>query len=913
MSTNIGTLTAILGVDATQLDKAGTAMSSLSQKFRTFGYLATAALTVPMVAAGKASFNMAKEFEYSIQKIVGLTGVAQDTVNAWERDLLAMAPEVAKGPRELAEALYFISSSGIKGADAMDVLKLSAKAATAGLGETQAVANVLTSALNAYRGTGLTAAYATDTLVAAVREGKAEAPGFATALGQIIPIAAQMGVSFDQVAGGMAAITLTGASAANAAVYLKGVFNSLLTASKQGEDALKLMGSSYAELRSILANQGLIALMQKLRDLQVKYGDELLSDVLPNIRALTGYLSLAGKNFQYNTELMKRVTESTGSLGKAFEAVAQTIKVRYDSAISTAQISLISLGKSIAEGFLPIMEKWIKKLGELTAWFNGLSESERQNKLVMLAWVAAAGPIALFISLLGYALSGLISTVKLVIGVFRLLGLAMMTNPVLALITVILAAANAFMIFANKGKKAVDTQIALNKAMEASDAVRGDNQSIIDRMGLFSQLDQRQLENLKSDIDTRIALEKDFRIKLLAEAQKGIKDDKFILDQKKIIANAEQDIYNWERNREAKTYRGPIIKDLKTQIDTANRAINEYKANLKNIQEFDLETTQANIKLFEGYGSRITVALGKTSDAIKTETIDYKKLQEETTRLHKLFLEQYDVQLKKQNEEIDRKKLIIKLNKDLRDHETNYSSFPTRFLAFPIDTPSGPTKLEDEYAKGLISYKTYLDQKFQMDLLNAGNSADARMQVETKYFKDLQALRDNDTQAYLQATANAISVISSLIEAGKQRELSAVGQNAAAREKIERNYFEKQKRWAIAQALVNGALAITNMIANVPLSVLNPATWVGIGIAAASTAAQIAIIAGQGMKEGGVVPPGFPNDTFPARLTSGETVLPANFNGAALQGMSGEVVFTIAGTTLVGVLKNQNRKMGSYS
>ena len=33
--------------------------------------------------------------------------------------------------------------------------------------------------------------------------------------------------------------------------------------------------------------------------------------------------------------------------------------------------------------------------------------------------------------------------------------------------------------------------------------------------------------------------------------------------------------------------------------------------------------------------------------------------------------------------------------------------------------------------------------------------------------------------------------------------------------------------------------------------------------------------AGVGMASGGTVPPGYPNDTFPARLTSGEEVIPA--------------------------------------
>ena len=850
------------------LDSVTSSLNNVSQKFRTFGYLTSATVTLPMVMAGKSAFNMAKDYEFSIQKIVGLTGVAQSEVNKWSDQILKMGPQVAKGPKELAEAMYFISSSGIKGAEALNVLNLSAKAATSGLGETQQVADLLTSALNAYRGTGLTASYATDVLVAAVREGKAEASGFSSAMGQIIPIASQLGVSFDQVAGGMAAITLTGSSSSQAAVYLKGVFNSLLTASTQGEKALNHVGTSYAQLRNILANQGLIPLIQKLRDIQIKYGDELLSNVLPNIRALTGYLSLAGKNFQYNTELMKRVTNATGSLGQAFAAVADTIKVRYDTAISQAQVSLISLGKSVAEAFLPLLENLIKKLGEVTEWFNGLSEAEKRNKLEWVAFIAILGPASLALSVLGYALSGLITIGKGLVNVFNILRITMLSNPYLLVGAGVIAITGGIVHFIRKTNEASEAQNGFNNALiKVNDSIK--------KLKDLTSVDYESMNFMQlSGVKDEAIKQKAQAFKLISEA---VERSGHTMDQ----------FYAGERM-------GKYTKYIGTQVDawtSANNMIKEVDKSLNVLAD----------------------SFGNTAKSTKIAITNIGNLREESIKLHKLVLEQYDAELKKEKEEIKYKNMMIKLNKDLRDHETHYSSFPSRFLVFPANVASGPTKLENEYAKGLVSYKDYLDTKYKMDLVAAGQSADARMQVETEYIKNLKAYKASETQSYLQSTSDAISAISNLIEANKQRELSAVGDNAAAREKIEKEYMQKQKAWAIAQAIINGALAVTNMIANVPLSVLNPSTWVGIGVAAASTAAQVAIIAGQKMEKGGIIPAGYPNDTYPAMLSSGETVLPKALSGAAMQNqMSGEVVFTIAGTTLVGVLKNQGRKSNSF-
>jgi TP901 family phage tail tape measure protein len=416
-------------------------LNTVAQRIRTFGYLSTAVITVPMIAAGKATAKMASDFEFSMQKIVGLAGVAQSSINAFKKEILALAPSIGKGPKELADALYFINSSGLKGAEALDVLKLSAKAAASGLGETQAVANLLTSVLTAYKGTGMTAAYATDILVSAVREGKAEATGFATAIGQIIPIAANMGVSFDQVAGGMAAITLNGASASNAAVYLKGIFQALTIASEKGDAALAKYVSSYVDLRNILKTQGMIGLLKEINRLRDEAeskrkgnGEEFLSDVFPNVRGLTGVLSLAGKNFEYTTALMQRVTNSAGSLGTAFAAVSDTIKMRYDKAIARINVSQISLGTTIANTFIPILESLSRWIEKVTKWYENLSEAQKRHKMIVLAVVAALGPLSLITSSLIYTIGGLTTAIKLAFTVLTsgLIKLAPIINAAIA-------------------------------------------------------------------------------------------------------------------------------------------------------------------------------------------------------------------------------------------------------------------------------------------------------------------------------------------------------------------------------------------------------------------------------------------------------------------------------------------------
>jgi hypothetical protein len=51
---------------------------------------------------------------------------------------------------EAAEALFFITSAGLRGADAVDVLEASLKGSAIGLGSVEDIANAATAAMNTY-------------------------------------------------------------------------------------------------------------------------------------------------------------------------------------------------------------------------------------------------------------------------------------------------------------------------------------------------------------------------------------------------------------------------------------------------------------------------------------------------------------------------------------------------------------------------------------------------------------------------------------------------------------------------------------------------------------------------------------------------------------------------------------------
>jgi len=373
-------------------------MTAIGTKMQVTGKMMNRYMTLPILAIGAASFSAQKDFESSMSKIEGLVGTARSEVDQLSKSVLELSPSVGRGPEELADALFFIQSAGIKGADSMDVLNMSARASVAGLGETKTVADLVTSAMNAYGKENLNAAMATDILVAAVREGKAEADQIAGAMGAVIPLASEMGVTFDQLGAALAGMTRTGTEARVATTQIKAILASLKKPTDDAKDALGDMGLSAQGLRDKIRQDGLISTLELLRTTTNKYGEEMVSRVFPNIRALVGMLDLMGANMEDNIGISERMADSTGSLDKAFDAAAQTTQFKWDQAIAQVKTTLVELGTAMKDVVLPAIEGITKKIKEFTDKLSGMTEAEKQAAVKTALLAAALGPV---LSILG--------------------------------------------------------------------------------------------------------------------------------------------------------------------------------------------------------------------------------------------------------------------------------------------------------------------------------------------------------------------------------------------------------------------------------------------------------------------------------------------------------------------------------
>ena len=957
---DLGTLTVTLGVDASglltaqmavdrlakttataatkanaSLASVATTIGTVSQKFRTFGYLASSMLTVPIVMAGKAVTKMAMEFEFSMSKIESLVGISSEQVNKWKDDILEMSKTTAVSPLKLAESLYFVTSAGFKSAEALKITEMAAKGSMVGMGEAAGIADMLTSAMNAYRESGLTAARAMDIFTAAVREGKIEPEKFVSSIGSVLPIAAEVGATLEDVTGAMAAMSLSGASAANASTYLRNVLQKLMDPSVGVQQVMAEMGTSSAQLTSMIRDKGLLATLAYLRDLTEEYGTKM-TDLFPNIRALIGALNLTGQNYEYNKTVIDSVINSTGDFNKAAEIAAKTMKVQFANAMDRVIVAGIKLGEKVGPALVVLLEYLAKKVEELTEWFTSLNEAAQQTVLVTAAVLAALGPLSLIISLVGYTVQGLVTGFGFLIVVaskfvaFPWLGPLSLALIIIAKLVAKIREHNQEVDRLSNAQKSVQSateQVNSKYVEEASSVqkllwmIRNHNIALSVRLDTLKQLkalmpsytgeltkEGKLLKDNTTAIDGYLAaLKEKIRAQIFEDRYTQLIKEQVTATEELRIANEElaKGMFASQKFKELgasnkydptfdpkaatrmfssnKINVGPLSA-LQTAAGSAQTKLSGVNTQLENLGVLSKSVDLS--KIFGGSGSGGVV---ETLGLIEAKELQIKRVQDlmfkAPDRAVLEGLKQINKELEIQLEDL--KAVHLWRNKMLDKAVVRYGAKDAKDLTLPVTSAAGISAamgMDNPLAKAMETNEPGLD-KFIQWLKDAKTGSDdlyvAMYRVGEQIGKSLQMGADS---------------------------WSAYGDSVK----------EAARQFITAEIAKATAAAITNAMVTAggfgPLALAAIPVLVGAAIGLVNTAInQIPGFATGGIV-GGTATSG---DSILARVNSGEMILTRGQQAsmyAALSGAGssntggGTVVFRIQGTELVGILNKMNRK-----
>lgn len=346
-------------------------------------------VTLPVLAIGAAAIKMASDYEAAIARVAGLTTIAADEVAGLSDRLLEMSAsdEIIAGPTELADALYFAGSAGLSTAKAMQVVELSAKGASIGMGEAADISRVLISALNAFESQGLTAAAAMDALTVAIKVGSAEPDELAISLGRLLPIAAKAELSFQEVVASVASLTNIGVPARVATTALRALFSQFLAPTAKARQNLDALGISYDELQAAVRAGPVVAF--NLINEATGENAERIKAIIPQIRALTAFWGLSGDRAEAAAKAFRLVNNSAGALDRALAEFTDTAAFRFKNALNDLQVAAIKFG-SVA---LPAFGAFLSVLSDVGEALAAIPAPVKAVLGILLGLTATVGPL----------------------------------------------------------------------------------------------------------------------------------------------------------------------------------------------------------------------------------------------------------------------------------------------------------------------------------------------------------------------------------------------------------------------------------------------------------------------------------------------------------------------------------------
>ena len=329
------------------------AMAGEITAFDVFGGIGISA-GIAFTQAAKEAYNFEKQFQQSMKEVATLSSGIKGSLTDFMNSVIDMTREVPVGAVESAKALYQIVSAGHDGADAMNILKVSAKAAIGGVTETATSADAITTILNAYKKGASEAESVSDMLFTTAKLGKTTMGELGKSIAQAAPIASSFGIDIEDVLAAVVSITKQGVPTAEAMTKIRAAI--MGTANHLGDAAFS--GRSFQEALQLIYNEA-------------NGSTTKMKELLGTDEALQAALMITGQNAVGAASDLEQMKNATGAAEAAFKEMA-----------SSAENQMKLLGNNITAALRPMGEAILKEISSIATAFNNAFENGNAQEAI---------------------------------------------------------------------------------------------------------------------------------------------------------------------------------------------------------------------------------------------------------------------------------------------------------------------------------------------------------------------------------------------------------------------------------------------------------------------------------------------------------------------------------------------------
>ncbi len=342
--------------------KASTTLGGLATKTAQF---TTSFFAVQAFASGlTGTIGEAMDFDRALRDVQSITKDTDQHIKDIGNDLLKMVvsgDSAGRSAAELALAMRELVSVGFSAEDSVNLVRIAAEGASAGLSTTEVASTALLNSLLAYNMPVSEAQRVMDTLFTTVNLGAIKFETLATNLGLVIPSAAALNIPFEDLGATIAFLSQTSPDTSRIFSNLNQVLTKMIKPTKEGLAAAAALGIEYDA--TAVKSKGFVNV---LKDIVDKAGDneEALGKMFGDVRSLRGILPIVqeeGTPFlklleDFNAEMelggatIRALTEQKKSLAFQVEQLGAKMQAFFTFAwMNAMQPALVGLAKGLNE------------------------------------------------------------------------------------------------------------------------------------------------------------------------------------------------------------------------------------------------------------------------------------------------------------------------------------------------------------------------------------------------------------------------------------------------------------------------------------------------------------------------------------------------------------------------------------
>ncbi len=403
------------------MDKADRRIGKSTDRWRGKMKMVGMAMVGAAVGIAGASLKMASDFDSAMRQVNTMMLLSEDEFKQLSEDVREFSKALGQDAVASAEALYQAISAGVPKENVIEFMQIATKAAIGGATDTATAVDGLTTVLNAFKMPMSDAQKVADIMFTTVKGGKTTFEELSASMSLAAPIAATLGVKFEDVMATIATLTKQGVPTSVAFTQIKGAMVALMKPTSDMNELLEIAGFQTGE--AMLQTLGFAGTMDALRK-AANNNNEVLAKAFGRVEGLNAVLGVTGANAEMAALDIDSMTNSAGAATDAFAEMEKTTEHQMNLLKAQLKDTAITLGNALIPMVIKLMNviiplvkgisNWVKKHPKLALAILALVGV--MGVLIATQWLLNAAMLANPIGLIVLGIVGLIFLIKYLIG-----------------------------------------------------------------------------------------------------------------------------------------------------------------------------------------------------------------------------------------------------------------------------------------------------------------------------------------------------------------------------------------------------------------------------------------------------------------------------------------------------------------